>query len=225
METNVIGAEGQATQGEKVQEAAAPAENTYAQGEKAQEAAAPAPREQSAEDNARFAAARRKAEAERDAAVARAQARAEAYVEEKLRASGLADRRESPGTEESRAAARARIREDMEGIRAIDPNIRGPEDLAGMENFAGFCDLVRRGYSLLDAYECANRGAVRRLLAENVRQSVRNASLGKAHLAATASRGTGAVCVPAEVKDMYRAMMPEVSEAEMQTHYNKTRKA
>ena len=47
---------------------------------------------------------------------------------------------------------------------------------------------------------------------------------GKQHMGQTKERGAGAVSVPAEVKEMYRALNPGATDAEIQAHYNRSHK-
>ena len=47
---------------------------------------------------------------------------------------------------------------------------------------------------------------------------------GKQHMGQTKERGAGAVSVPADVKEMYRALNPGITDAEIQTHYNRSKR-
>ncbi len=44
---------------------------------------------------------------------------------------------------------------------------------------------------------------------------------GRAHLTATRQRGEGAISVPAESMQLYRALNPELREEELRAHYNR----
>ncbi len=112
-------------------------------------------------------------------------------------------------------AIAAQIRE----IAALDPSIRGPEDLLGMECYPRFYELVRRGNSFVDAYRLANFDALAARAAEFGRQAARAAAASKQHLLRTRTRGADAVSVPAEIREGYKAMNPGISDAEIARHY------
>ena len=57
--------------------------------------------------------------------------------------------------------------------------------------------------------------------AAKVKQATINAVQSKSHLKTTSQRGAGAVTVPDDIKAEYKAMMPGISDDEIQKHYNR----
>lgn len=117
--------------------------------------------------------------------------------------------------------ARLKVDEQLREISALDPSIKELKDIAKMETYPKFYELVKKGNSLTDAFKLANFETLNRSTAAASRQAAINAAQGKSHLAQTASRGTGAASVPADVKEAYRAFNPNATDAEIQQHYNK----
>lgn len=117
--------------------------------------------------------------------------------------------------------ARLKVDEQLKEISALDPSIKELKDIAKMETYPKFYELVKKGNSLTDAFKLANFETLNRSTAAASRQAAINAAQGKSHLAQTASRGTGAASVPADVKEAYRAFNPNATDAEIQQHYNK----
>ena len=130
--------------------------------------------------------------------------------------------REAEQAQREAQEARAKIRVDgqLKEIAELNPNIRELKDLAEMDTYPRFYELVKKGNTLVDAYKLANYDALRSAAAEGSRQAAINAVQGKSHLAQTASRGAGAAAVPADVKEAYRAFNPDATDAEIQRHYN-----
>lgn len=117
--------------------------------------------------------------------------------------------------------ARLKVDEQLREISTLDPSIKELKDIAKMETYPKFYELVKKGNSLTDAFKLANFETLNRSTAAASRQAAINAAQGKSHLAQTASRGTGAASVPADVKEAYRAFNPNATDAEIQQHYNK----
>ena len=123
------------------------------------------------------------------------------------------------------AAARARQREaliqsQLRQISELDPEVKSLEDLTHTEQYGQLYALVRRGYTLLDAYKLANFDRLTRRAELAAAQRYRNALDGLRHLSATRSRGTGSP-VPADVAAQYRALNPGVSDGEIARHYSR----
>lgn len=108
----------------------------------------------------------------------------------------------------------------------MDPNIKDVKDLLHMPTAKAFYEYVNKGLSFKDAFYLANRESLENQRAEAAKQQAMNNSRSKDHLSATGAgaRGTGAVSVPAAEMDMYRRFNPDATEAEIQAHYNKSRK-
>lgn len=126
--------------------------------------------------------------------------------------------------EANEAQAKAQVDEQLKEIGKLNPSIRELKDLAGMETYPKFYELVKKGNTLVDAYRLANFEALTQGTAAEARQAAINNLQGKQHMGQTQARGTGAVSVPAEVKEMYRMLNPGATDAEIQAHYNRSRK-
>lgn len=117
--------------------------------------------------------------------------------------------------------AKLKVAEQLKEIQAIDPNIKELKDLAKLETYPQLYDMVKRGYSIADAYRLSNFDALTQKAAEASRQAAMNAAKSKEHLNHTVQRGAGAVTVPEDVKAEYLAFNPGATEAEIQKHYQK----
>lgn len=126
--------------------------------------------------------------------------------------------------EANEAQARVKVDEQLKEIGKLNPNIRELKDLAAMETYPKFYELVKKGNTLVDAYRLANFEALTSSAAAATRQAALNNLQGKQHMGQTKERGAGAVSVPAEVKEMYRALNPGATDAEIQAHYNRSHK-
>ncbi|GEM_PF-2876065 len=126
---------------------------------------------------------------------------------------------------EAAAAEQAKqsMRQELQKITALSPQIKSIEDLSKLQNYGEFYDLVKKGYSLSDAYKLAEFETLQQQRAAQSRQQAMNAAQSKEHLTATKTRGEGTVSVPREVKEMYRAIMPGITDAEIQKHYGRSR--
>lgn len=117
--------------------------------------------------------------------------------------------------------AKLKVEEQLKEISALDPSIQELKDLAKMETYPKFYELVKRGNTLTDAFKLANYETLTGRAAAASRQATINSAQGKQHLSPTAQRGAGAVSVPADVKAEYLAFNPDATDAEIQQHYNR----
>jgi hypothetical protein len=134
-------------------------------------------------------------------------------------------RRSEEETRKAQAAvAEAKVKEQLEQIRQLDPTIGTVEDLLKAPNAKEIYDLVKKGNSLVDAFRLANFDRLRSGAAEAARQQAVVNSRGKDHLQATGnSRGTGSASVPRDELAMYRLFNPGATEAQIQAHFNKNK--
>ncbi len=124
--------------------------------------------------------------------------------------------------EAKRQAAAATMSEQMRQIHELDPAINTVEDLAKMPNYAEFYRFVKQNrLSLVEAYRLANMERLSERAAAATKQAAINAAQSKAHLEATKSRGKGGdmPVMPAEVREYYRAINPNATEAEIRADY------
>lgn len=122
------------------------------------------------------------------------------------------------------AAARVKLEEQLREIGAMDPSIKSVADLAKMPTYPRFYELVQRGNTFTDAFRLANFDALAQRSAAGARQAAVNSARSKEHLSETRTRGTGAVSVPAEVREQYKLLTPDATEEEIQKHYQKYHK-
>lgn len=123
------------------------------------------------------------------------------------------------------AQAKLRIDEQLREIRELDPTVKELGDLTKMENYSEFYERVKRGMTLTEAYKLTNYERLTQKTAAASRQAAINNMNSKAHMTSTSARGTGAISVPADVKEMYLAFNPDATDAEIQAHYNKNHKS
>ena len=124
--------------------------------------------------------------------------------------------------EAKRQAAAATMSEQMRQIHELDPAINTVEDLAKMPNYAEFYRFVKQNrLSLVEAYRLANMERLSERAAAATKQAAINAAQSKAHLEAPKSRGKGGdmPVMPAEVREYYRAINPNATEAEIRADY------
>lgn len=115
--------------------------------------------------------------------------------------------------------AKARVDEQLRQIRAIDPTVKELGDLAKLDTYPKLYDMVKRGYSILDAYRLANYDTLTQRAAEASQKAAINSVQSKQHLKATESRGGGAIPVPDSVLEEYRVLNPGATKEEIQKHY------
>ena len=121
--------------------------------------------------------------------------------------------------------AEAKVTEQLKEIGALDPSIRTLEDLGRMPNYPEFYERVRRGMTLTEAFMLTNYDALTKGAAAASRQAALNSAQSTEHLTTTSPRGAGAVTVPSDVLEQYRALNPGATDAEIQAHYNRSHKA
>ena len=115
--------------------------------------------------------------------------------------------------------AKARVDEQLRQIQAIDPTVKELGDLAKLDTYPKLYDMVKRGYSILDAYRLANYDTLTQRAAEASRKAAINSVQIKQHLKATESRGGGAIPIPDSVLEEYRVLNPGATKEEIQKHY------
>lgn len=122
------------------------------------------------------------------------------------------------------AEMESKVQKELEEIRKLNPEIKGVGDLLTMPNSKEFYDLVKQGYSFAHAYKLTHYDQLIAQQAQKAQAQADALARGKEHLTPTQVRGAGAVTVPSEELAIYRRMMPNASEAEIQAHYQKYKK-
>ena len=110
---------------------------------------------------------------------------------------------------------------EMEKIREIDPTIRTAEDLFASENEAAMTALIKKNYSISDAYFIANREKLMERAASAGAQQTRNNAANKGHLNSSSPHGTGGITVPEAVMSEFRLINPNASDDEIRAFYQR----
>lgn len=124
--------------------------------------------------------------------------------------------------EHQRAQAREWYAGELREIAALDPSVTDLETLKAKdpEQFSAMLGLVSKGVGLGQAYKMLNFDALMQRQGAASAQQERNRAAGKAHLVPTKGLGTGAdVDVPEDVRQMYRAMNPGMTDGEIRKEY------
>lgn len=139
---------------------------------------------------------------------------------------------QSRESEPERAAATGRtvtqeqVDAELAEIRRLDPDMVDLKTILESETGEAFRAAVSRGASFIEAFKLANFDRLQqRSSAETARraeQAARNKARSKDHLQTSRTSGSGAVPVPADVKEMYHYLMPGKSDAEILEHYNRS---
>ena len=109
----------------------------------------------------------------------------------------------------------ARMDPEMKDLGAVLRSAAGPK----------FREYVEMGLDFVDAYTLAARERLAGLREARLLEAARVRAAGKGHLTATRSRGGEAdLPVPQEELELFRALLPGVSDAEFRKYWNKSRK-
>ena len=118
-------------------------------------------------------------------------------------------------------AERVRIEGQFAKIAELNPNIKGLADILAMDTAPAFRDNVAKGMDFYDAYRLANMDTMAQEKAQRAVQAAKSNARGKEHLRATGNaRGSGAASVPQAEMKLYRMMNPNMTDAQIQAHYN-----
>lgn len=117
--------------------------------------------------------------------------------------------------------ARQAIEAEIAIIAKSDPTIKSAQDILNGPNGAAIYDKVMKGYSLSDAWHSENRERIQQHNQEAARLQAQASMRSKEHLQATGSVGAGAPTVPREEMAIYRMLMPDISDEEIQSHYKR----
>ena len=117
-------------------------------------------------------------------------------------------------------AAQVTIRQQLDLIARLDPNVKSMEDIAAMPTAEAFRGYVAKGLGLEEAFYMANRKAIEERKLTAARAAGVSAAASKGHLAPVGGGGQAeTVEVPAEQRALYRELMPEATDAEILAAY------
>lgn len=121
-----------------------------------------------------------------------------------------------------REAAQARLETELAQIHQLDPSIVTIGDLLKSPKGQEIYEKAKKGLGLHEAYYLVHRQDLEQAAAEKARQHSAMLSRSKEHLRPSGnSAGAGAVSVPNAEMQLYRMLMPNASDSEIQAHYNK----
>lgn len=130
------------------------------------------------------------------------------------------------GQTKGRDVTREQVDAELEEIRRLDPEMVDLKTILESETGEEFRAAVSRGATFIEAFKLANFDRLQqRNSAETARraeQAARNKARSKDHLQTSRTSGSGSVPVPADVKEMYRYLMPGKTDAEILEHYNRS---
>jgi hypothetical protein len=127
---------------------------------------------------------------------------------------------------EQQDKVRIQFDSDFKELQSEYPDIKKIEDIASSlsdESHQKLVQKLQRGYSLLDAYESVNRGAVKQKAAAAGRQKALNDQNSKQHLknAGGGSSDIDTTVVPPEVLKQYKALNPKATMEQIVDDYKK----
>ena len=138
----------------------------------------------------------------------------QAIVDERLRQA------QAPQQQGLSPEERAEVDRQLAEIRAMDPAMTDLNAILSSEAGPKFREYVDRGLGFTEAYKLAAENRLAGI--KSNRQGARTG--GKDHLTSTSQRGGGDVEVPAETKEMYRLLMPDMTDEQIQKAYNADRR-
>lgn len=141
----------------------------------------------------------------------------QAIVDERLRQAQAPKQQQQQGLT---PAERAEVDRQLAEIRQMDPAMTDLGTILQSEAGPKFREYVDKGLGFTEAYKLAAENRLADIKAN--RQGAKTG--GKDHLTSTASRGAGDVEVPAETKEMYRLLMPDMTDEQIQKAYNADRR-
>lgn len=138
---------------------------------------------------------------------------------EKARMKARLDELERREIQNSAAVA---LENDLRELSKIDPSIRNVHDLEALPEFGGIVDLVKRGYSLGDAYKVMRYDQVQSASEKSGRQAAINAARSKNHLAAHGGNAAPGKmkAIPSEMVGFLKEQFPGKTMDELTKLYN-----
>ncbi len=107
-------------------------------------------------------------------------------------------------------------------IHKLDPSVSSLDDILKGEYGAEFRRAVQeKNLSFIEAYKQVSYGKMSASQQKAAEQAARNRAASKDHLGATVMRGQGSNPVPRDQMEIFRALMPDVADAEFEKYYNR----
>lgn len=119
----------------------------------------------------------------------------------------------------------AQLQKEIEMISELNPNIKSLDDFRQLPNIDELNNLIiNRGMSLSEAYKLANFKELTERQSAVAKQQAINLAKGKSHLTSTEGNAGEEIAVPKDVLELYKALNPEMSTADIRADYAKRHK-
>lgn len=115
----------------------------------------------------------------------------------------------------------ALITDAINQINVMDPDIKSVEDLVKLENYDEFYDLIKKGYSIPDAYKVVAFDKITARKVDNATQNAITNANSKNHMKNISGSKSTEVVIPQEILETYHKNMPNMSDKEIREHYSK----
>lgn len=117
------------------------------------------------------------------------------------------------------------IDSSLKELQRVHPEIKGFEDVEVLPTYPQIMEKVKRGYSLLDAYELANKDNIIAQRAAAAKQKAINDAAGKGHLVPTTG-GVGAVLpeIPKSEYGLWQDSFPNDTPEKLKQRYHNAQK-
>lgn len=129
---------------------------------------------------------------------------------------------EKPPEQMSKEDMQAVVDRQIAEIHKLDPSVSSLDDILNGEYGAEFQRVVQeKNLSFIEAYKQVSYGKMSASQQKAAEQAARNRAASKDHLGATVMRGQGSNPVPRDQMEIFRALMPDVADAEFEKYYNR----
>ena len=121
-------------------------------------------------------------------------------------------------------SAAVALENDLRELSKIDPSIKNVHDLEVLPEFGAIVELVKKGYSLGDAYKVTRYDQVRSASEKSGRQAAINAARSKNHLAKHGGNSApgNMKAIPEKQLAFFKEQFPDKSMDELTKLYNQT---
>lgn len=122
---------------------------------------------------------------------------------------------------------RGAFADEMAKITAMMPELKSEDDILALPEHDLILELVSKGYKPSDAVYSVFSDRITAAAVERGKRQAASAAASTSHLVPDKHRGSGGdvgVQVPADVREMYRNMMPGMSDADIAKHYGRFKK-
>lgn len=123
--------------------------------------------------------------------------------------------------EKAKVSSQQRLSSELEKISQLDPAIKTLDDLREKPYISQMTEMIRKGYSLSDAYRLSTENErLQAALAKTKQSTINNIGGKEHHQPTTAQAGQTLVSVPREIARYYQMFNPGATPEEIKKHYN-----